>query len=82
MNRIAETGDEFEILLHMYMYYFDIDNDKGYAHSKVIDIDNGNAAKLINATASSTLINICKKAIKNNKQNLIITKILKMYVDR
>jgi len=70
-------GIELEILLHFYMYYFDIDKNDNYASSKEVDIDNRKDGLLIEIFTSSSLINRCKKALKNKKADKAISKILK-----
>lgn len=73
--RRSAKGIEFEILLHIYMYYFSI--DKNYKSSREFDIDNNRDGLIIEVATTSSLINRCKKALKNKKEDKLISNILK-----
>ena len=70
-------GIEFEILLHIYAYYFDFDKYKYYARTESIEVDNGLSAILMQTMSSEYYIKICKQAICSGKQNAILSSILR-----
>lgn len=73
----STKGLVYEIVLHIYMYYFDLDKSSNYSHSKIIDIDYYKDGLAIEALCSDSNIKKCIDAIKNNKQNSSISYILK-----